>query len=107
MTFEYTNFILLVLFRLLEKSLVLHPPLKNKVPLFMEQYRAELQNLLLEYTGTKDALSLKYKPIDDDTIIDKLNFSKVKGSVRLMNKKIKTPSQTNKIVEDFLLLELP
>ena len=73
----------------------------------MEPYRTELQDLLFKLTGTRDALSLDYKQIDDKTTLDKLNFSKVRGSVRLINKKVKTPAQTNKIVEDFLSLELP
>ena len=49
-----------------------------------------LTELLKEFIGTKDILFVDFKPLDETTTKDRLDFQKIRGSVRLARKMIKT-----------------
>ena len=70
----------------------------------MEIYRKRLQALLYDVTGTCDVLNL---PLDNFEVKSKFNFERVRGSVRLINKKVKTESETQAFINEVLNTKLP
>lgn len=64
-------------------------------------------NLLQQILKTKDYLFVDYKDIDENTSIENLNVKKSRGSVRLISRKTKTPSNFSKEVDKFLATPLP
>jgi hypothetical protein len=70
----------------------------------MEQYIERLNGLLFEAYGTSEISELPLSTFNDR---NKINFSRVRGSVRLMNGKIKTPKETEKYIEKVLQSSLP
>jgi hypothetical protein len=61
-----------------------------------------LSTLLAEFIGEKDVLLIDYKPIDETTTKESLDFKKVRGSIRLANQNIKTYSDVNKMRESLV-----
>lgn len=66
-----------------------------------------LSELLSEYIGSKDVLSVDYKELEDNLSINDIEFSKVRGSVRLANKLVLTPQDFIEIKSKFLALQIP
>lgn len=72
----------------------------------MENIQNDIIKLLQEATGQRDVLSIDYKAVDDTTK-DKIDFTKVRGSVRLMSGKIKTSADVDAMRKRFLALQIP
>ena len=70
----------------------------------MEIYRKRLQALLYDVTGTCDVLNLPLENFEDKATI---NFERIRGSVRLINKKVKTESETQAFINEVLNTKLP
>ena len=70
----------------------------------MEAYRKRLQALIYDATGTHDVLNLPLERFNDR---EKINFEKIRGSVRLINKKVKTESETEVFINEVLNTKLP
>jgi hypothetical protein len=66
----------------------------------------DMQNLLKETTGSSDVLFIDFKNLDD-TPKEKIDFRKVRGSVRLQRQKIKTQNDVEALIQKFLALRLP
>lgn len=65
-----------------------------------------LLTFLEEATGTRDVFSLDFKNLDNTTR-EKIDFAKVRGSVRLMSRKIKTAKDVEKLKKQFQTLRIP
>lgn len=73
----------------------------------MEQKKETLlSELLIEFIGMRDVLFVDYKSLDRTTK-DRLDFKKVRGSIRLASQKIKTQADVNEKVTHFLNLQIP
>ena len=70
----------------------------------MEYYMERLNGLLYEAYGTKEVSELPLSTFDDR---DKIDFSKVRGSVRLMNEMVMTPKETDAYIEEVLRMDMP
>ena len=70
----------------------------------MEHYIEKARDLLFEAYGTREVSDIPFATFDDR---DKISFAKARGSVRLMNGMIMTPSETEAYIEKVLQLELP
>ena len=70
----------------------------------MEAYRKRLQSLIYDATGTHDVLNLPLEKFDDR---EKINFDRVIGSVRLINKNVMTESETQAFINQVLNTKLP
>ena len=70
----------------------------------MEIYRKRLQALLYDVTGTCDVLNLPLETFEDKANI---NFERIRGSVRLINKRVKTESETQVFINEVLNTKLP
>ena len=70
----------------------------------MEPYRERLQALIYDVTGTCDVLNLPLEKFEDKS---KINFKRIRGSVRLINKKVKTESETQIFINEVLNTKLP
>ena len=70
----------------------------------METYRKRLQSLICDATGTCDVLSLPLEKFEDKS---KINFERVRGSVRIINKKVKTELETQNYINEVLNTTLP
>jgi len=71
---------------------------------FMEMYRKRLQALIYDVTGTCDVLNLPLETFEDKANI---NFERIRGSVRLINKRVKTESETQVFINEVLNTKLP
>ena len=70
----------------------------------MTDYKERLDDLLFEAYGTRKISEIKLATFDER---DKIDFSKVRGSVRLMNEMVMTPKETAEYIEEVLQLKLP
>jgi len=70
----------------------------------MEWYKERLKNLLFDAYGTREVSEIPLATFEER---DKIDFSKVRGSVRLMNEMVMTPKETEEYIEEVLQLELP
>jgi hypothetical protein len=66
-----------------------------------------LSELLQEFIGDKDVLSIDFKPIDETTTKDQLDFKKVRGSVRLASRRLKTCAEVAEKRNHFVNLQIP
>jgi geranylgeranyl pyrophosphate synthase len=67
-------------------------------------YRERLQILIFEATGTRDVLDIPLDKFEDKS---KINFEKVRGSVRLMNGMMKTGKEADTYINKVLNTRLP
>jgi Xaa-Pro aminopeptidase len=72
----------------------------------MEAANDNILSLLKEATGKTDISSVDFKTVDN-TARDRIDFKKVRGSVRLMSRKIKTPIEVAAMRKAFLALQIP
>ena len=72
----------------------------------MEIANDNILSLLKEATGNSDISFIDFKNVDKTTK-DRIEFKKVRGSVRLMSGKIKTPSEVDAMRKAFLALQIP
>jgi hypothetical protein len=72
----------------------------------MEIANDNILSLLKEATGKTDISSVDFKNVDKTTK-DRIDFKKVRGSVRLMSRKIKTPLEVSAMRKAFLALQIP
>ena len=72
----------------------------------MDNAQAKIISLIKEATGVTDVLSIDFKNLDK-TPKNRLDFKKVRGSVRLMSGKIKTMVEVEAMKKDFLALHIP
>jgi len=70
----------------------------------METYRKRLQRLIYDATGTYDVLTLPLEKFEDKS---KINFERIKGSVRLINKKVQTEFEAQNFINEVLNTKLP
>ena len=70
----------------------------------MEAYRKRLQSLIYDATGSYDVLTLPLERFDDRK---KLNFERIRGSVRQINEKVETESETQTFINEILNIKLP
>ena len=70
----------------------------------MKNYKERLENLLFEAYGTRDVSKIPLATFDER---DKIDFSKIRGSVRLMNEKVMTSKEVDTYRKKVLQLELP
>lgn len=72
----------------------------------MENLQDTIKEYIKEATGTTDVVSINFKEIETTTK-EKINFRKVRGSVRMMSGKIKTVIDVEAMKKDFLALRIP
>ena len=72
----------------------------------MENSQNVILALLKEATGKSDVSSMEFRNIDFITK-DRVDFKKVRGSVRLMSERIKTMADVERMRKAFLSLQLP
>jgi hypothetical protein len=72
----------------------------------MGKEKVNMNSLLKEKTGKTNVMSIDFKGVESATQKN-IEFRKVRGSVRLMVNKIKTPQDVAKMVDKFLDLRLP
>ena len=72
----------------------------------MENAQTTIIALLKEATGKSDVLSMEYKNLDNIRK-DRVNFKRVRGSVRLTSGRIKTMADVERMKQAFLSLQLP
>lgn len=72
----------------------------------MGKEKKNMNSILKEVTGKSDIMSIDYKGVGSATQ-QNIEFRKVRGSVRLIVNKIKTPKDVTKMLEKFLALRLP
>jgi hypothetical protein len=65
-----------------------------------------MATLLKEVLGHSDVSSVDYKSIENTTK-DRIDFQKVRGSVRLMANKIKTVADVDAMRKAFIALRIP
>jgi hypothetical protein len=65
----------------------------------MSNYRERLQNLIYEATGIRDAYDVPFQKFNDKT---KINFGRIRGSVRIANGRIKTECEADEYVDKVL-----
>jgi len=70
----------------------------------MKHYKERLKDLLFEAYGTREISEIPLATFDER---DKICFSKVRGSVRLMNEMVMTPKEADAYIEEVLQLDLP
>lgn len=70
----------------------------------MEDYKERAKELLFKAYGTREISEIPLATFDER---DKIDFSKVRGSVRLMNEMVMTPKEAAAYIEKVLQLELP
>jgi len=71
----------------------------------MVHYIEKAKDLLFEAYGTREVSEILPLVTFDNR--DNISFAKVRGSVRLMNEMIMTPSETEAYIEKVLQLDLP
>lgn len=62
--------------------------------------------LIKEATGETDVFAIDFKDLDNTTR-QKIDFKKVRGSVRMMSGKIKTIADVNAMKKAFFALRIP
>ena len=67
----------------------------------MKKFNDSIKNILISL-GIFDIENYDFKTLDNISSKENLIFSKIRGSVRLMNRKVLLVKDTNKIVEDFI-----
>ena len=72
----------------------------------MNHLSKELNNFLVKKVKTSDFLSVDY-PTIDSTKQSQLNHHKVRGSVRLLFKRVLTPFDVQKLLDKVLSIKLP
>jgi Xaa-Pro aminopeptidase len=82
------------------------PKIKSAKLRGVEQANENILSLLKEATGKTDISSVDFKNVENTTK-DRIDFKKVRGSVRLMSRKIKTPIEVAAMREAFLALQIP
>jgi hypothetical protein len=81
--------------------------LQNKTKVLDAPIKLYYLDLLKSLINTEDYISEDFKDIDKNTKREKLNFWKIRGSIRLISKRIKMPSEVNKEIENFIATKLP
>lgn len=72
----------------------------------MGKVKTNMTHILKEVTGKSNVMDIDFKGVDDATQKN-IEFRKVRGSVRLMVNKIKTPKDVSNMLDKFLSLRLP
>jgi len=72
----------------------------------VENSQETILSFIKEATGKTDVTSIDFKEIEKTTK-EKIDFKKVRGSVRMMSGKIKTVEQVEAMKRDFLALRIP
>ena len=72
----------------------------------MDNAQLNIISFIKEATGESDVFAIDFKNLDKTTK-DKLDFKKVRGSVRLMSGKIKTMVDVEAMKKAFLALRIP
>jgi hypothetical protein len=72
----------------------------------VEQSQNNIITLIKEATGSSDVLSIDFKDLDNTTR-KKIDFTKVRGSVRMMSGKIKTFADVSAMKKQFIALRIP
>jgi hypothetical protein len=70
----------------------------------MEDSRKKIEDLVFEIYGTRKTSEIPLATFDDR---DKIDFSRVRGSVRLMDERIITPKEADAYREKVLKMKLP
>ena len=72
----------------------------------METKNTTIESILSKVTNNSDIISTDFKSIENSGK-ENMDFSKVRGNIRLMSGKIKTPKDVAQMVKSFLSLRLP
>ena len=72
----------------------------------MVQEKHNMDTILQQAIGQSDIMSIDYKGVDDATQ-ENIEFRRVRGSVRLMVGKIKTPKDVAIMIKRFFALRIP
>jgi hypothetical protein len=72
----------------------------------METTQSNIMSFIKEATGKTDIFSIDFKNLDNATK-NRIDFKKVRGSVRLMSGRIKTMVDVDAMRKAFLALRLP
>ena len=76
----------------------------NEIEQLMEDYRESAKDLLFKAYGTREISEIPLATFEDR---DKICFSKIRGSVRLMNEMVMTTKEAEAYIERVLKLKLP
>lgn len=66
-----------------------------------------LTELLKEFIGNKDVLFVDFKPLDETTTKGRLDFQRIRGSVRLARKMIKTYADLSALKKRVAAIRIP
>lgn len=72
-----------------------------------KEYKDKLNSFLLKIFGKSDVSFIDFKEINNVTFLKNFDFKKVRGSIRLLLKRVRTAQETNQMVERFLHAKLP
>lgn len=72
----------------------------------METTHSNIESFIKEATGKTDVFSIDFKNLDNTTK-SRIDFKKVRGSVRLMSGRIKTMVDVDAMRKAFLALRIP